>query len=88
MVFGFSLLSAPEAPLVPDRPTTAQPDQSLPKEQLRAARTSGAVLGALTAALLALINPLKLSKKGRIYLKQKGFIRQRYSYGQIQTLQL
>jgi len=58
IVFGFSLLSAPEAPLLPDRPTTAPPDQSLPKEQLRAARTSGAVLGTLTVALLALLNPL------------------------------
>jgi ABC-type sugar transport system permease subunit len=58
IVFGFSLLSAPEAPLLPNRPTTAPPDQSLPKEQLRAARTSGAVLGTLTVALLALVNPL------------------------------
>jgi ABC-type sugar transport system permease subunit len=58
IVFGFSLLSAPEAPLLPDRPTTAQPDKFLPKEQLRAARTSGAMLGTLTVALLALVNPL------------------------------
>ena len=58
MVFGFSLLSAPEAPLIPDRPTTSPPDQFLPKEQLRDARTSGAVLGTLTVALLALVNPL------------------------------
>lgn len=58
VVFGLSLLTVPEAPLVPDRPTTAAPDQDLPVEQLRAARTSGAVIGTLTAGLLALSNPL------------------------------
>ena len=55
---GFSLLSAPEAPLIPDRPTSADPDKFLPMELLLAARTIGAVFGTITVALLALINPV------------------------------
>jgi len=58
IIFGFSILPAPEAPLIPDRPTSANPDQSLPKEQLRDARTANAILGTLTVALVALVNPL------------------------------
>ncbi len=58
IVYGFSILRAPEAPLLPDRATSAAPDQSLPKEQLHAARTSGAIFGTLTVALLALVNPV------------------------------
>lgn len=58
ILFGFSILSAQEAPLTPDRPTSADPDQSLPEDQLHAARTSSAVLGTLTVALVALVNPL------------------------------
>jgi len=56
--FGFSLLQSPERPIIPDRPTSANPDQSLPADQLHDARTLGAVLGTLTVALLALLNPL------------------------------
>jgi ABC-type sugar transport system permease subunit len=58
IVFGFSILPAPMAELIPDRGTDAQPDQSLPREQLQDARTSGAVIGTLTVALFALVNPL------------------------------
>jgi ABC-type sugar transport system permease subunit len=58
IIFGISILPAPEAPLIPDRPTSANPDQSLPREQLRDARTANAVLGTLTVALVALVNPL------------------------------
>lgn len=58
IIFGFSILPAPEAPLIPDRPTTASPNQYLPREQLRDARTSSAVLGTMTVALVALVNPL------------------------------
>ncbi len=58
IVFGFSLLQAPPAPLIPDRPTTAGPDQYLPRKQLYAARSIGAVLGTVTVGLLALVNPL------------------------------
>ena len=58
ILFGFSLLSAPEAPLIPDRPTSAGQDKFLPKELLLNARTVGAVLGTITVGLLALINPV------------------------------
>jgi ABC-type sugar transport system permease subunit len=57
ILFGASIAELPEAPLIPDRATTAQPDQGLPKDLLHRARTSGAVLGTLTVALLAFINP-------------------------------
>lgn len=58
ILFGFSLLQSPPAPLIPDRPTSTSPDQNLPQDQLRDARSLGAVLGTLTVALLALVNPL------------------------------
>lgn len=58
ILFGFSLLNAPEAPIIPDRPTSAGPDKFLPKELLLAARNVGAILGTATVALLALINPI------------------------------
>ncbi|MEP7134396.1 MAG: sugar ABC transporter permease [Chloroflexota bacterium] len=58
IIFGFGLLSAPEVPLTPDRPTTAGPDNFLPKELLHAARNIGAIFGTVTVALLALINPI------------------------------
>lgn len=58
ILYGLSILSAPETPLLPDRPTTASPDQTLPKDQLRNARTAGAILGTLTALVVALLNPL------------------------------
>ena len=58
IVFGVSILPAPSAPLLPDRPTSAEPDQTLPRQQLLDARTSSAVLGTLTVALVSLVNPL------------------------------
>jgi ABC-type sugar transport system permease subunit len=58
IIYGLSILSAPNAPLIPDRLTTADPDQSLPKAQLIDARKTGAFLGTLTVAFLALVNPL------------------------------
>lgn len=58
ILFGFSTLPAPETPLIPDKPTTAGPNQYLPREQLRDARTLNAVLGTLTVTLVALVNPL------------------------------
>jgi ABC-type sugar transport system permease subunit len=58
ILFGISLLQTPASPLIPDRPTSAQPDQTLPRDQVRAARTLSAFLGTLTAGLLALVNPL------------------------------
>lgn len=58
IIYGLSILPAPATPLLPDRPTTANPDQTLPKDQLRNARTVGAILGTLTALLVAMLNPL------------------------------
>ncbi len=58
ILFGFGLLNAPEAPLIPDRPTSASPDKFLPRESLLAARTVGGILGTITVALLALIDPI------------------------------
>jgi arabinogalactan oligomer/maltooligosaccharide transport system permease protein len=58
IIFGFSILPAGDAPLIPDRPTSADPDQLLPKKQLHDARISGAIIGTLTVALVALLNPL------------------------------
>ena len=58
ILFGVSILPAPEAPLIPDRPTTANPDQTLPRGQLRDARTLGAVFGTITVALVSLVDPL------------------------------
>lgn len=58
IMFGLSILNLPEEPLVEDLPITADPARSLPPELLAAARGMSAIWGALTAALLALINPL------------------------------
>ncbi len=58
IIYGLSILPAPQTSILPDRPTTASPDQTLPKDQLRNARTVGAILGTLTALLVALLNPL------------------------------
>ena len=51
IIFGISILPAPETPLLPDRPTTASPDQSLPRQQLRDARTASAIFGWLSHSL-------------------------------------
>ncbi|MDQ3005486.1 MAG: hypothetical protein M3R47_08910 [Chloroflexota bacterium] len=58
ILFGIGLLSAPEEPLIPDRSTSASPDNFLPKKLLLSARTVGAILGTITVALLAIINPI------------------------------
>ena len=58
IAYGIAILGLPEQPLIPDLPITANPAESLPKEQLHAARTEAALFGALTAFLLALVNPL------------------------------
>lgn len=54
IVFGVSILGTEDTPLIDPE----QQNWSLPLDQLGAARTSSAVLGTLTAALVALINPL------------------------------
>jgi ABC-type sugar transport system permease subunit len=58
IMFGLSILHLPEEPLVPDVPITANPAKSLPPDLLKAARGMSVTWGSLTAALLALINPL------------------------------
>ncbi|MBI5932609.1 MAG: sugar ABC transporter permease [Chloroflexi bacterium] len=58
IMFGLSIVNVPEQPLIEDVPITADPAKYLPRELLKPARTMSAWWGALTAALLALINPL------------------------------
>lgn len=58
IVIGLSLLSAPEKELTPDAATTAEPNKSLPRDLVKPARTTNAILGWVTVALLAIINPL------------------------------
>lgn len=58
IMFGLSIINLPEEPLIPDIPITANPPTTLPRELLHAARTMSAVWGALTAVVVALINPL------------------------------
>jgi ABC-type sugar transport system permease subunit len=58
IIFGISILPLPEAPLIPDRPTTASPDQTLPKDLLHNARIASAIFGTVESLLLAIINPL------------------------------
>jgi ABC-type sugar transport system permease subunit len=58
IIFGLSILPARDFPVIPDRPTSASPDAALPREPLTAARSAGALMGTLTALLLAGVNPL------------------------------
>ncbi len=58
IMFGLSIVGLPEEPLIADRPITASPAKTLPPDLLAAARKMSAIWGALTAMLLALINPL------------------------------
>ncbi|MBI3738467.1 MAG: ABC transporter permease subunit, partial [Chloroflexi bacterium] len=58
IIIGVSILSAPEKPLTPDAPTTAGPNQYLPRDLVKPARTVNAVFGILTVFFLSLVNPL------------------------------
>ncbi|HLO13833.1 MAG TPA: ABC transporter permease subunit [Anaerolineales bacterium] len=58
IMFGLSILNLPEEPLIPDVPITALPAKTLPPDLLKSARGISMWWGSLTAALLALINPL------------------------------
>jgi ABC-type sugar transport system permease subunit len=58
IVIGVSFLSAPEADLVADRPTTSEPNKYLPRPLVTAGRTINAIFGWLTVGLLAIVNPL------------------------------
>jgi hypothetical protein len=44
--------------LIPDRPTSAGPNQYLPRDLLHNARVTSAVFGTLTAAIVAFVNPI------------------------------
>ncbi len=57
IAYGLAILPAPQEALIPDRPTSASPDSGLPRDILTPARSLGANFGALTAFLLALVNP-------------------------------
>jgi hypothetical protein len=57
MILGWSLLSDPEKPLTPDRPTSANPNNYLPRDLLRTDRVTNAVFGVTTVGILALVNP-------------------------------
>lgn len=58
IVIGLSFLTAPEKELVPDATTTAEPNKFLPRDLVKPGRTTNAILGLLTVALLTIINPL------------------------------
>ncbi|HMB25506.1 MAG TPA: hypothetical protein VKP08_21840, partial [Anaerolineales bacterium] len=58
IMFGLSIINLPEEPLIEDVSITADPAKSLPPDLLKAARGMSALWGSLTAALLALIDPL------------------------------
>jgi ABC-type sugar transport system permease subunit len=58
LLIGLSILSTPEKPLVPDVPTSAPPNQNLPRELVQPARGLNAIFGTLTVLALALVNPL------------------------------
>ena len=58
IIIGLSILSAPEEPLTPEALTSAGPNKFLARELVNSARTVNAILGTVTVALLALINPL------------------------------
>ena len=58
IVAGLAIAPLAPAPEIPDVPITAGPNNDLPEPHLTVARTAGAVFGALTAFLLALVSPL------------------------------
>lgn len=58
IVTGLALAPLAPAAEIPDAPITADPNKDLPEPHLTVARTAGAVFGALTAFLLALVSPL------------------------------
>ena len=58
IVTGLAIAPLAPAPEIPDVPITAGPNNDLPEPHLTVARTAGAVFGALTAFLLALVSPL------------------------------
>jgi ABC-type sugar transport system permease subunit len=58
IMIGLSILSAPEKPLTPQAATSAGPNKYLPSTLVKPARTLNAIIGTITVAIVALINPL------------------------------
>lgn len=58
IVVGLAFLTDPEKPLVPDYPTSAEPNRYLPRDLLRTGRVTNAIFGVITVGLLAIVNPL------------------------------
>ena len=58
LVTGLALLPLEPAPEIPDRPTTADPAESLPEPHLTVARLVQAIEGAVGVAALAIVSPL------------------------------
>jgi ABC-type sugar transport system permease subunit len=58
IAYGLSLLHLPERAIIADVAITDPPASSLPADQLRAARTEASIFGAVSAGLVALVNPL------------------------------
>ena len=59
IMVGISILNQPEpVQLVPDRPSTASPNNYLPRNQVKNGRIANAIFGTLTVGLLAIIDPV------------------------------
>ncbi len=58
MIYGASLLTTPEKPLLPDLSSSEGPNQYIPRTILKTGRMVSALFGTLAAFLLALVNPL------------------------------
>ncbi len=58
IIYGLSIVGLPEAPLIPERPSTDAPASSLPAPHFEYARLTSAVLGTLEVFALGLLNPL------------------------------
>lgn len=58
IVYGVAYSFLPGQPLVADVPITANPASSLPEDLLQTGRNLSAIFGAITAFLLAFVNPL------------------------------
>ncbi|MBI5964289.1 MAG: ABC transporter permease subunit [Chloroflexi bacterium] len=57
-IIALSILSEPESPLLPELPTSAEPNKYLPRNLVRPVRTVNAIIGTITVAIVALINPV------------------------------
>ncbi len=58
IAYGLAIAGDPVVPTIPDRATSADPDQTLPRPHLTHARTLGAIFGTLTVLAVSLLNPL------------------------------